>query len=106
MDLRRIIRENWKGAVVGLAVGAAAMYAGPVGGKIAGKVVPKALEHVKDAPITALKAHESPFSKESVVKKPVEITLRLSTREREMLNDVAKDWGIVGRLSCMTVQPE
>ena len=103
MNVKKLIRENWKGAIVGIAIGAASMYAGPIGGKVAGKIVPKALEHVSDTPISDVKEHKSPFSKEAITHEPKEVMLKITARERARLTDVAGDWGIEGRLRCAVV---
>ena len=121
MNVKKIIRDNWKGVVVGIAIGAAGAFGGPIAGKAAGILVPKALEHVKDAPITALTKHESPFSKEAI--KPAtdesrahaaldakldlllaRMTPIIAPRTRATLEQVAQDWGIAGRLRCEVVQ--
>jgi hypothetical protein len=105
MNVKRLIRDNWKGAVVGIAIGAAGAVGGPIAGKAVGILMPKALEHVSDTPITAIKAHESPFSKEKITHDPPTVTLRITPRERAMIADAARDHGATLRWRCVGVQP-
>lgn len=105
MNLRRLIQDNWKGAVVGLAVGAAALYGGPIAGKAVRFIVPKALEHVKDAPITAIKAHENPFSKEKVTRVPVEVVLRITPDQATALRRAVPEWTPTGKMFCRIDPP-
>ena len=96
---------RWKTGVA-LAVGiAAGALAGPVGGKVAGYLVPKALEHVSDTPISDIKTGDSPFRKEAVTHEPPEVILRITSRERAMIADAARDHGATLRWQCMGVQP-
>ena len=97
-----VVKDNWKAAVVGIVVGAVTMYASPIAGKVAGKVVPKALEHVSDTPISDIKAHKSPFSKESVVKKPVEVNVTISAAEVKRAKILAPEWTPTGKMFCST----
>jgi hypothetical protein len=101
--LATLIRNNWKGAVVGAAVMGATAFGGPIAGKVVAVLAPKALQHVSDTPISAIKDRESPFSREAITHEPKEVTLRITARERAMLAEVAGDWGIEGRLRCAVV---
>jgi len=69
MNLKKLIHDNWKGAIVGAGVVAAAAYGGPLAGKAVGFILPKTLEHVSNTPVEDVIAHKSPFSK-SVVPDP------------------------------------
>ena len=104
MNVRRIIQQHWKGALVGGLVVGAGFLGGPIAGKAVGWLAPKALQHVSDTPITdVVTEHKSPFSREAITHEPTEITLKISPEERRMLADVAKDWHIEGRLRCAVV---
>ncbi len=104
MDVQKIIRENWKGAVVGLAVGAATVFASPVAGKIVGKVLPAALSHVSDTPITAIKKHEPVFSKEKITHDPPTVIIQVSPRDKARIADAARDHGATLRWQCIGLQ--
>jgi hypothetical protein len=91
MDIKKLIRENWKGVLTGAAIAGATAFGGPIAGKAAGFIVPKALDRVAPEPVV-------------VKPEPQVIELRLSARERAMLSDVARDWQISGRLSCTVVE--
>jgi len=96
----------WKGALASGLVVAAAAFGGPIAGKAVGFIVPKALEHVSDTPISDLKAHENPFSKEKITHEPKEVTLRFTLQERETLRRVlGPEWTPTGKMFCRTEAP-
>ncbi len=97
MSVLTLIRENWKGVVVGVAVAGASMYGGPLAGKAVEWVLPKALEHISTTPITDLTRHTNPFS-------VAPVSAPVAPRARATLAQVARDWGIQGRLDCRVVQ--
>jgi len=95
---------TWKKIAVVGAIAAAGALAGPVGGKVVGFVLPKALEHVSDTPISDVKDHKSPFSKEAITHEAPEVTIRIAPREKAMIADAAKDHGATLRWKCVGVQ--
>ena len=107
MSLKALLVKNgrWKTGLALAAGIAAGALAGPIGGKAVGFLVPKALEHVSDTPISDLKEHKSPFSKELITHDPPEVILRIAPRERAMIADAAKDHGATLRWQCRGVSP-
>ena len=95
----------WKGALASGLVVAAAAFGGPIAGKAVGVLVPKALEHVSDTPISDVKEHKSPFSKEAITHEPPTVTLHIAPREKAMIADAARDHGATLRWRCVGVEP-
>jgi hypothetical protein len=103
MTMHTLVTNHWKKALVGLAIFGAGAVAGPIAGKAVGVLLPKALEHVKDAPISALKAHESPFSKTAITHEPKEVVIRFTLAEREALRKgLGPEWTPTGKMFCTT----
>jgi hypothetical protein len=96
MNLKKLIQDNWKGAVVGVAVTAAAAYGGPLAGKAAGFILPKALEHVSNTPVSDVLAHKSPVSRDVIA--PENPKCPVVVRHKTTLKDVERDWGIKGKI--------
>lgn len=115
MNFKKIVRSYWKPALVAGVAFAAGMFLGPIGGKAVDFLLPKALDYVSDTPITDIINHENPFGDQSkpepVVPQTapegqgtVQVKSVYVKAPRATLEQVAKDWGIEGRLDCRVVQ--
>jgi len=104
MNLKTLVQDHWKGVLVGVAVMAATTYGGPVAGKAVGYLLPKALTHVSDTPISDIVARQAAAPPATATPQAPKVSTEVrSTIYRATLAQVAKDFGIRGRLDCRVV---